>query len=126
VFVFGGQNAAAVHADGSLVCAAGSIAGASCRPAAAGETIELFMTGLGTNLSPPAPDGILLPSASTLLDPVTVTLGGAACPVLYQGLVSPGLYQINLQIPEIAAGNEPLMVSAGGPSSQAGPIVAVR
>ena len=125
VFVFGGWNAAAIHTDGSLVCADGSIPGAACRPARVGETIELYVTGLGTDLSPAPPDGVIFTAPSILSDPVTVRLGGALCTVLFQGLVAPGLYQINLQVPDIAAGDQPLVVSAGGSTSQAGPILTV-
>jgi uncharacterized protein (TIGR03437 family) len=52
-------------------------------------------------------------AASTLSDMVTVMLGGSPCAVLYAGLVSPGLYQVNLQIPDIPAGDQTLVVSSG-------------
>jgi uncharacterized protein (TIGR03437 family) len=125
VFVFGGQNAAALHMDGLLVCAANSIAGGSCRAANTGETIQLYVTGLGTNLSPKPPDGMILIGASTVNEKVSVTLGGSPCAVLYAGLVAPGLYQINLVVPDIPSGDQSLVVSAGGATGPAGPILTI-
>jgi uncharacterized protein (TIGR03437 family) len=125
VFVFGGQNAAAVHADGSLVCAGGSVPGVACRPAKPGEEIELYVTGLGTDLDPVPANGSLMATPSVLLDKVTVSLGGMPCTVLYQGLISPGLYQINTQIPDVGPGDEPVVVSIDGLASQPGSIMAV-
>jgi uncharacterized protein (TIGR03437 family) len=125
IFVFGGQNAAAVHADGALVCADGSLPGVTCRPAKPGEAIAIYLTGLGTKVDPMPADGMIISTPSVLRDALDVTLGGAPCTVLYQGLVGAGLYQVNVQIPDIASGDQPLIARIGGVSTQAGPILTV-
>lgn len=125
IFVFGGQNVAAVHVDGTLVCAEGSLAGLLCRPAKTGEAIAIYATGLGTNLDPLPSDGAAVHGPSILRDSIEVTLGGKPCPVQYQGLVGPGLYQINVQVPDVQAGDQEVVLSIGGVYSQAGPFMTV-
>jgi uncharacterized protein (TIGR03437 family) len=45
--------------------------------------------------------------------------------VQYQGLVGPGLYQINVQVPDVQAGDQEVVLSIGGVYSQAGPFMTV-
>ena len=125
VFVFGGSNAEAVHTDGALVCAEGSVPGATCRAATPGEVVQLYLTGLGTGLDPAPADGVLMAAPSTLRDPVVVTLGGIECPVQHTALVSSGLYQINMAIPDLPTGSYEVIVRIGGAASQPGAMVAV-
>jgi len=47
-----------------------------------------------------------------------VTVGGRAAKVLYAGLISPGLYQINIEVPELAAGEQEIVVTAQGTRTQ--------
>lgn len=84
--------AAAEHADGSLVSAA--------RPAQIGETIAVFLTGLG-DVFPSALDGAAAVGASATTNKITAYVGGTAATVAYAGL-APGLaalYQLNVTIP---------------------------
>jgi uncharacterized protein (TIGR03437 family) len=76
-----------------------------------GEEIILYGTGLGptnpplaTNTPPTAPT----PAAET---PV-VTIGGQPAQVLYAGAASvyPGLYQINVYVPNVTAGNQEVII----------------
>jgi uncharacterized protein (TIGR03437 family) len=60
-----------------------------------------------------------------LAAPVTVTIGGAAAQVEWAGLVGPGLYQVNVQVPSVPAGDQPVTVSVAGFQSAAGVYVAV-
>jgi uncharacterized protein (TIGR03437 family) len=87
IFVFGGQNAAALNADGSLVCAEGSVLGASCRPARPGDPIAIYTTGLGADVDPPLPDGVVIQGSHALRGSVDVTIDGRHCTVPYKGLV---------------------------------------
>jgi uncharacterized protein (TIGR03437 family) len=125
VFTFGGTNAAAVHTDGALVCAEGSLPGANCRSAKPGEVVALYLTGLGTGLNPPPPDGPVITAPVALRDTVGVTLGGTECAVSYAGLVSGGLYQVNLKVPGLPAGSYDLVARIGGVDSQSGVTMAV-
>lgn len=72
------------------------------KPAAPGELISLFMTGLGP-VRPPVDPGTVFPSSatSTVNSPVSVTVGGRPAEVLaatgYPGSVNG--YQVNIRIP---------------------------
>ena len=103
--------AAALHADGSLV--------SSLNKAKAGETVSVFLTGLGA-VTPAIDDGAVAPSSPLSLagNKSTAFLGGAAATVLYQGLAPQlrGLYQMNVTVPaNAAAGN--LFLAVVGPDS---------
>lgn len=102
-----GRNfVAGVHVDGSYV---GDIAGTV--PAKPQETLELFATGLG-----PTPGGIV-PSLTSLSPLPVVTIGGVQAKVAFAGLVYPGEWQLNVVVPQVAAGEQPITVSWGGATS---------
>jgi len=123
--------AAALHnADFSLVTPS--------NPAQAGETLDIFLTGLGA-VFPSPPDGAAGPSppsqlSTTTVNP-TVEIGGTAATVAFSGL-APGLagYQIDLTVPSgLTAGDNLLevdgadsftietLIPVGGPSAQVEP-----
>jgi uncharacterized protein (TIGR03437 family) len=84
-------------------------------PARRGDTVLIFMTGLGA-VSPAVPDGAAAPlnPLSTVAAPVNVYIGGVPAPVSFRGL-APGfasLYQLNATVPASAPGgaNVPLAV----------------
>ena len=90
----GSGGGAILHADYSLVNAA--------KPAAAGETVLIFLTGMGT-LTPGLTDGTA-GNATTLYRAdadVVVYVGGQPATVLFKGLAPgfPGLYQLNVTLP---------------------------
>ncbi len=94
----GGNGAGAIlHADYSLVSVNS--------PAQPGETVAIFLTGLGT-VSPPVPDGVLGPSnpLSKVTAPLRVFIGGVESTIVFAGLAPgvPGLYQLNCVVPQIA------------------------
>lgn len=106
-------TAAALHADYSLVNAA--------KPAQPGETILVFVTGLGA-VSPTVPDGSAGPESplSNTSNTITAYINGQQAAVGYAGLAPDlgGLYQINLTVPTgLASGTYTLDVS--GPDSDA-------
>jgi uncharacterized protein (TIGR03437 family) len=94
----GAGDAAALHADYSVVSAS--------RPAKPGETVLLFVTGLGVT-DPAIADGaaaplgppfrLALPSAN-----IAVFVGGLPATTSFAGLAPgfPGLYQINVEVPK--------------------------
>jgi uncharacterized protein (TIGR03437 family) len=96
----GGVYVAALHADYSLVGAA--------LPAKPGEIILLYGTGFG-----PA-------------NPVQITIGGVAAQVAFAGLVSPGLYQFNVTVPNLPNGDAAVLATIGGIATQAGVSVTVQ
>jgi uncharacterized protein (TIGR03118 family) len=65
-----------------------------------GETVELFGTGFGATM-PAAPSGQFLSSPLPLQQPVQVSIGNQIAKVTFCGLVGPGLYQLNVIIPNV-------------------------
>jgi uncharacterized protein (TIGR03437 family) len=111
-----GQGAILVGGTSQLAAPAGSVQGAG--PATAGQTVSLFLSGLGSVSNPPQ-DGSpsVAGSPSTTIATPTVTIGGANATVVYSGLApgEVGLYQINVQIPAgVQTGNAvPVVVTLG-------------
>jgi uncharacterized protein (TIGR03437 family) len=88
-------------------------------PAAPGETITVYGTGLGPT-NPALIPGQVPTAAATLATPPQVTIGGASASVTFAGVVpgTAGVYQINVQVPSSAAnGDLPLVVQTGTVSS---------
>jgi uncharacterized protein (TIGR03437 family) len=97
----------AVHQDGSLVN--------DKNPAQPGETVSLFLTGLGA-VNPAISDGAPGPvdTLAKATNNISVTIGGKDATVTYAGLAPQlaGLYQINVTIPTgLTAGNNNLDVA---------------
>jgi uncharacterized protein (TIGR03437 family) len=123
---FGLALAAAVHTDGAFVAEPDAIAGARCRPAKGGDLVTLFGTGFGPT-NPALADGVAGYTPTELATAVSVTIGGLHAELLYAGLVSPGLVQINVRVPEgIARGRAPVISSVGGVQSLVTAAIAVE
>jgi uncharacterized protein (TIGR03437 family) len=103
----GSGGGAILHADFSLVNAA--------KPAIGGETVLIFLTGLGTVTQPVADGTAGTGSALHTADAdVSVFVGGEQATVLFKGLAPgfPGLYQLNVTLPQFlkGSGNLPLAI----------------
>jgi uncharacterized protein (TIGR03437 family) len=97
--------------------------GYAARP---GDALELYGTGFGPAQTS-IPAGTLFSGAYPAASPATATIGGAGAPVLWCGLIGPGLYQINIAVPSaLADGDYPLVITIGGSSTQAGVRLRVR
>jgi len=114
---------AALHADGTYVTPAGF----GGRPATPGETVELYGSGFGPT-TPAVPAGQIFNGAAPLADPtqVRVAIGGVPATVSWAGMVAAGLYQLNVVIPPLADGNQPVAASIGGVATQDGPSIPVQ
>jgi uncharacterized protein (TIGR03437 family) len=103
----GSGGGAIRHADFSLVNAAS--------PAIGGETVLIYLTGLGT-VTPPVADGTAGTGTAlhTADADLVVYVGGQQATVLFKGLAPgfPGLYQLNVTLPQFlkASGNLPLAI----------------
>jgi uncharacterized protein (TIGR03437 family) len=89
------------------------------RPARAGDTLDLYMIGLGATQDPTkfVTDRIFTGS-EPVAAPVTVTIGGTGATVLFAGLTSPGLYLVRIIVPSgVAPGSQRLQVVTGGSHS---------
>ena len=87
----------------------------TAHPAAPGETVLIYCTGLGA-VSPQPADGAAAGGSSKTAVLPTVTIGGADASVSFSGLAPGfvGLYQINAVLPGVAPGNQPVVVSISG------------
>lgn len=114
IFTLDGRNGVAVFiSSNTLVTAA--------QPVTAGSDIYFYATGLGPVSNTPATGAPAPPTPpSPTAESPQVTLGAAACEVLFAGL-APGLagaYQVNIRVPAgIAAGSADLVIAIGGASS---------
>lgn len=94
----GATYAAARAADGTLIGPEAAFPGVASRPARPGEVISLFATGCGPT-NPPIPSDSLVTQPAPLVKLPTIQIGEDPAVVEYAGLVSPGLCQINVAIP---------------------------
>jgi uncharacterized protein (TIGR03437 family) len=124
-----GKYIAAVVLDSSgfeLLAPAGLLgSGTQSRAAKAGDTILLYGTGFGPTVSPLNPEmasSVALALAHTGGDITAalakVTIGGQPAALQFCGIVSPGVYQINVTVPPgVASGDQPVaMTLLSGPS----------
>jgi uncharacterized protein (TIGR03437 family) len=122
-FTFQTKYAAAVHnSDGVYVAPAGSFgSAATSRPAQPGEWLQIYATGLGPT-TPAVPAGQLVGKSAPVSDltQLHVTIGGVAATVQYAGIVLAGEYQINVLVPQVANGDQPILATIAGVSSQTG------
>ena len=103
------NQAAAQNADHS--------ANSSSHPAAQGSVVVVYLTGQGP-VDHPVPDGkpaVTSPLAHAT-STVSATIGGVAATVQFLGLAPGfvGLAQANIQVPSLATGNYPLVITVGG------------
>ncbi len=120
LFPLASGYAIATSAAGQLLTAAA--------PAHTGDTVVLYLTGLGT--TSPNPAATEIPNYPGQMIPATlstlkVTLAGAPLDpslIKYAGLTpgSAGLYQINLFLPSGTPPDPEILVSAGGATAPAG------
>jgi uncharacterized protein (TIGR03437 family) len=111
-----GLYVAAVRSDGVYI--------SPSAPAKPGDTILLYGTGFGPT-TPPEPIGQLVTPAP-LASRVTVRIGGLAASTSFSGLVSPGLYQFNVVVPDAPDGDRPVWVEVGAAVSQPNLLLTVK
>ncbi len=103
----------AEHADGSIVT--------SDSPAKAGDTILLYLVGMGAT-TPSIPSGTPAPSGSfaTVANQPTVTINNETADISFAGLTpgAVGLYQINVNLPQdTPSGSTSITVTQNGVAS---------
>jgi uncharacterized protein (TIGR03437 family) len=123
-----GKYAAARHIDGTIVAPAGYLGGSvTSRPAVPGETVALFATGFGPT-TPAVTPGLTVPTPEPVsnLSLLSVTIGGVAAKVSYAGIVAPGEYQMNVVVPGLQDGDQPITASINAVSAQSGLLLSVQ
>ncbi|MEO5925185.1 MAG: IPT/TIG domain-containing protein [Bryobacteraceae bacterium] len=112
--VNGVQYVAALFSDRAFAGRENLIAGVAFRPAKPGDTLVIYGVGLGAT-EPASPAGKVVAGTANLPN-VVVQIGGVSANVTFAGLVasSVGLYQVNVVVPNIPAGDVPLTVRVAG------------
>ncbi len=123
MFLVDSQHAAARNLDGSIVAPAGVFPGS--HPAKPGDFVEIYMTGLGPT-DPSIPAGHLVPAPAPIINPIRVSVGGKPASISFAGLVSPGLYQVNVAVPDVTDGDNQVSLQVGGVPSQNTALLAVQ
>ena len=124
----GRKYVAAVHLDGFFVGPADLFGGAvPTRPAAPGDTIQVFAAGFGQTAGGISEGEILVfdLQRDRLSNEVVFQIGGSQVIPSFAGLVGAGLYQFNLPIPPLPAGDHGISASVRGVSTQPGASLAV-
>jgi len=112
---------AATHANNTLLGPTSLYPGSST-PAKPGETITLYAVGFGLPTTALV-NGSASQSGSLPALPVC-KVGGTAAALAFAGLISPGLYQLNLTIPATAAnGDNAVSCTYGGSTTPAGDLI---
>jgi uncharacterized protein (TIGR03437 family) len=105
------KHAWATHIDGRNID--------STAPAAPGETVILYGTGLGAT-NPAQIPGQIPTAAAALVRLPSATIAGGAATVTSGGIVpgAAGLYQLNVQVPpDSASGDQSVVVQLGNATS---------
>jgi uncharacterized protein (TIGR03437 family) len=124
----GAAYAAATHVDGSYVAGPRLVQqGIPGTAAKVGETIVLFGTGFGATL-PAIPATALVPVPLPIARPedLRVRIGGLDAVVAYAGLISPGVYQFNVVVPQVAEGDRAVVAELRGLLTQSNLLVTVQ
>jgi len=124
--VNGTQYVVAQFTDQTFVGKAGLIAGLNFRPAKPGELVTIFAVGCGP-VTPATPAGTIASGLTSLQTTPSFKFGAATATVQYGGLVAGlvGLYQFNLIVPNVPAGDVPLTMEIGGVSANPGLFITV-
>jgi len=121
--LFSAGYIAATHANNALVGPTSLYPGLST-PAKHGEEIALYAVGFGMP-STALINGSAVQSGSLPVLP-SCSVGGSAAPVAFAGLISPGLYQLNLTIPAGAPnGDDSVVCIYGGTTTPPTDVITV-
>jgi len=84
-----------------------------------GDTVVVYALGLGPT-NPPTQAGVKAVQNSTVILPLQVKIGNVDAQVPFKGLVQGtiGLYQLNIVIPNVAAGDQPIELIVDGIRNQ--------
>lgn len=99
------EYVSAVRPDGSYV--------GPDSPAKSGETLLLYGTGFGPT-NPTVAAGEVMQAPAALANAVKVQIDNTLAQVDYAGLISPGLYQFNIVVPQVQNGDHAVTAEVGG------------
>jgi uncharacterized protein (TIGR03437 family) len=90
-----------------------------------GEVVSIFGTGFGEAVGAPPTTSMFSGAFSLRLQPV-ITIGGVTVANVTGYLVSPGLYQFNITVPNLPDGDYPIVASLAGGSSSRSAVVTIQ
>lgn len=113
-----GLHIVATHIDGTLVGPTSfSAPGYSFTPAKPSETIVVYANGFGPTSTPVVSGSIT--QGGTLSPLPAITIAGKNATVQFAGLISPGLFQFNVIVPDsVSQGDQIIKATYGGTSTQ--------
>ena len=120
--------AAGTHADGSYIAGpALTQRGIPGRPAKPGEIISLFGTGFGAT-QPRISATAQVPSALPIarVEDLRVRIGGVDAAIAFAGLISPGVYQFNVVVPQVGDGDQSVSAELRGLLTRADLLLTVQ
>jgi uncharacterized protein (TIGR03437 family) len=111
----GHQWVVAQFSDQTYVGKEGLVSGLPFRPAKPGDTIVIYGIGFGP-VTPNTPTGTIVTQATTLQTKPTIRFGQTPANLVYYGLAPNfvDLYQFNITVPNVGAGDMQLNVDMGG------------
>ena len=111
----------ALFTDGKIVGDPAISGPDAVRKAKPGDIIQFYVNALGGSQS-----GVVIQTPVVFSPSPTVTIGGATATVQYAGLVATGLFQLNVVVPGVSSGDQPIVITANGQSSQSGVMVPIQ
>jgi uncharacterized protein (TIGR03437 family) len=113
--VQGRQFVLAQFSDLTFAGTPGLIQGLNFRLPKPGDVLTIYGIGFGP-VTPATAAGVIAPSSNSLVSKPNFRFGQTAAQLLYYGLVPGfvGLYQFNVAVPNVSAGDMPLNVDAAG------------
>jgi uncharacterized protein (TIGR03437 family) len=123
-----GKYAAALHLDNAPVGPTDLFStGTPARPAKPGEVIQVFGSGFGAT-NPPVDPGRLFSGAAPLIDfeGLEIWVGGIEAAVGFSGLSGTGLYQFNVTVPTLPAGDHEITARIGNSYTRSGVFIRVQ
>ncbi|MBZ5579203.1 MAG: hypothetical protein LAP40_21795 [Acidobacteriia bacterium] len=117
-FVFtDGIHVTATHPDGMPIGPAS--------PAKPGETISVYANGFGATSVPVVPGSFT--QGGTLSPAPAITVAGRSATVPSAGLVSPGIFQFSVIVPDpVPPGDQTIKASYGGTTAQSGVLLTIH
>lgn len=118
--VNGKQYVVAQFADGTFAGRVGLIAGVTFRTPKPGDTLVIYGLGFGTT-TPAVPAGTIVGVSTDLGSSFKVQIGAAPAAAAFKGLAPNfvGLYQFNVVVPNVQAGDQEITMEIGGVKTQA-------
>jgi serine/threonine-protein kinase len=125
--VGGRQHVVALTPDFStFIGRPGMIQGVAFVTARPGDTISIYALGCGPT-SPPTQAGVVAAQGSSLALPYQLRIGGVPAAVTFGGIVGGtiGLYQFNVVVPPVAAGDQSIELVVDGVSNNQNLVIAI-